>query len=384
MNTVRTSSTNQAGSDTTAKRPRLAFWRAETIGQKLTLGFLVILILLAVSGAVAYVELSRVGANTSSMEDASMRAMSASHLQRLAETSLLPVHDYILTGDPAAKAQFEKDAAELDATIVELGGKPVTPSTGNTMNGMNMSAPNSMPGMSASTPLSTDQLVLLQSFSDKWTDVHNGAEKIFAISNPVANADAIAQLKEMEAAAESMSAYAQSIHEVQMGNVSQSQASANKTIVSTSWFLIAAVVGAFVLGALLSRMIGRAISLPMTQLTQISSNISMGDLDTKVEVQAGGEIGELAGAIERMRTSLKMIIERMSDEEEDLRGWTSQLASHELRRKVRGGIISLGGRKYEVGKTLDGQYVNVKLDYDLREIIITPPFGEAKHLPLNG
>lgn len=375
MGTATTSSNNPNTSGTGSKRSWLALWRAETIGQKLTLGFLVILVLLAVSGAVAYVELAKVGTNASSMEDASMRAMSASHLQRLAETSLLSVHDYILTGDPAAKAQFEKEAADLDATVAELEGKPATTNSSN----MVMGDSNATQSMS----LSSDQMVLLENFNEKWMDVHDGAEKIFAITNPIANADAIAQLKEMEAASESMAAYAQSIHEVQMGNVSQSQLSANKTIVSTSWFLIAAVVGAFVLGALLSRMIGRAISLPMTQLTQISSNISLGDLDTKVEVRGGGEIGELAGAIERMRTSLKMIIERMSDEEEDLRSWTSQLASHELRRKVRGGIISLGGRRYEVGKTLDGQYVNVKLDYDLREIIITPPFGEPKHLPLS-
>ena len=376
MNTTGTSSSQMTMPDTSSKRPRVPFWRAETIGQKLTLGFLVILVLLAVSGVVAYVELSKVGTNTTVMEDSSMRAMSASHLQRLAQTSLLPVHDYILTGDPAAKVQFEKESTELDAIVAELEGKAGSADT------------SSMPGMSmgdsttASTSLSSDQIVLLRSFNEKWRSEHDGAEKIFAITNPVANPEAISQLKEMEASAESMSAYAESIHEVQMENVTQSRISADQTIVNTSWFLIVAVVGSFVLGALLSRLIGRAISVPMARLTQISSNISLGDLDTKVEVGGGGEIGELAGAIERMRTSLKMIIERMSDEEDDLRTWTSQLAARELRRKVRGGIISLGGHKYDVGKTLDGQYVNIKLDYDLREVLIIPPFGEPIHLPL--
>ena len=54
----------------------------------------------------------------------------------------------------------------------------------------------------------------------------------------------------------------------------------------------------------------------------------------------------------------------------------------ELRRKVRGGFIALGGQRYEVGKELDGQFVHVKLDYDLREIVITPPLGEARHMAL--
>lgn len=382
MATARTSA-NQTLPGSTAKRPGIAFWRAERIGQKLTMGFLVILGLLAVSGVVAYVELAKVGANTTTMENASSSAMLASHLQMYAESSLIPVHDYLLTGDPSAKPQFEQIASELDATVTQLGGQPISSS----MPGMNMSQPSTsgMAGMNMGTvePLPADQMVLLQNFNTKWMTVHDGAEKIFNIPNPVGNTDAINQLKEMESAADSMSAYAQSIHEVQMGNVSQSQASANSTIVSTSWFLIAAVVGAFVLGMFLSRLIGRAISQPMMQLTQISSNISLGDLDTKVDIKAGGEIGELAGAIERMRTSLKMIFDRMSDEEEDLRSWTSQLATHQLSRKVRGGIISLGGRRYDVGRELDGQSVFIRLDYDLREIVITPQNGEPRRLPLN-
>jgi hypothetical protein len=35
-----------------------------------------------------------------------------------------------------------------------------------------------------------------------------------------------------------------------------------------------------------------------------------------------------------------------------------------------------------VGKELDSQFVNVKLDYDLRQIVVTPPLGKAKYLVL--
>lgn len=378
MDTTRSAMPETVVHATNAKPARPAFWRAETIGQKLTLGFLLILVLLAASGLVAYFELSVVGKNTRTMEEASMQAMSASHLERLSDTSLIPVHDYLLTGDPAAKAQFDRVSSELDTEVAALQGTPSS------------SASAAMPGMSTgdtgttpTTPkLSPEQSVLLQNFNDKWMAMHGQAEAIFKISDPVGNADAIAQLKAMEASANTMAAYAQSIHEFQMETVSRNQDSVNVTINNTSLFLAGAVMLAFLMGALLSRLIGRAISRPVAHLTQMSSNISLGDLDTKVEVQAGGEIGELAVAIERMRTSLKMIIERLSDEEQDLRTWTAQLAVHELRRKVRGGFIALGGQKYAVGKELDGQFVHVKLDYDMREIVITPPLGEARHLAL--
>ena len=384
-------------------RSRPSLWQAETIGQKLTLGFLVILILLTTSGVVAYVELVTVGNYTKRMEIASMQAMDASHLERLSETVILPIQNYILTGDPMAKAQFDKSTNDLGAIVTELGGNVPAMQTSSSTTGdmggatttdMTTGASNSgatttdssmagMPSSSQSIPLPSGQQGLLTNFIELWTNVHGKAENIFTIPNPVGNQDAINQLKDIEASSQSMAAFAQSIHTVQMDNVSQSQIQANAIIVKTSLFLIIAVVVAFLLGAFLSRMIGRAISRPVAQLTQISNNISLGDLDTKVDVKGGGEIGELAGAIERMRTSLRIIIDRLSDEEEDLRSWAGQLASHELRRKVRGGIITLGGHKYTVGKDLDGQYVYVKLDYDLREIVLTPPSGEIKHLSLS-
>src|SRR5512135_979067 len=119
------------------KSVRPAFWRAETISQKLTLGFLLILALLAASGLVAYIELSVVGQDTRTMENASMQAMSASHLERLAETSLIPLHDYLLTGDPSAKAQFDQVSSELDAEVAALQGKPSSSSSsGADMPGM--------------------------------------------------------------------------------------------------------------------------------------------------------------------------------------------------------------------------------------------------------
>jgi methyl-accepting chemotaxis protein len=249
--------------------------------------------------------------------------MSASHLEQLAETGLIPVHDYLLTGDPSAKTQFNQTSSQLDAEVAALQGKPST-SSGAAMPGMST---GDVATAQTTTKLSPEQSVLVQNFHDMWMEMHDQAEAIFKISDPVGNADAIAQLKAMEASANTMAAYAQSIHEFQMETVSRNQDSVNAIINNTSLFLGGDVMVAFLLGALLSRLIGGAISRPVAHLTQMSSNISLGDLDTKVEVQAGGEIGELAGAIERMRTSLKMIIERLSDEEEDLRTWTAQLAA---------------------------------------------------------
>jgi len=49
----------------------------------------------------------------------------------------------------------------------------------------------------------------------------------------------------------------------------------------------------------------------ITKIIDAANSISRGDLDVPIDVDQPGEIGELASAIERMRTSLKAAIERL-------------------------------------------------------------------------
>jgi len=386
--------TSHPSSRMTLARARAPFWRAETIGQKLGWGFLMLLAVLAVYGAVAYTALATVGTDVASMEADSMQAMEAAHLQRLSETALVPARDYVLTGDPDTKARFDKLAAEIDATIAQLGGDSmvmaVAPTQAGAMAGMGSTAPaveaappqvEVMTSMNA-IALTSEELELLMEVRSSWLSVRAGVEQIFQIPDPVGNQAAINQLAKLESLAERMAAFSQSIHLGGMKNVRLSRESANATIFNTSLFLLGAVGLAILVSILLSRLIGGAITRPMTRLTRMATDISLGELDTRVEVQSKGEIGELASAVERMRTSLKMTIERLAEEEEDLRSWTTQLVDRELRRKVRGGGITLGGQRYEVGRELDGQFVYIKFDLELKEIVVTPAVGAPRRFPL--
>jgi HAMP domain-containing protein len=49
----------------------------------------------------------------------------------------------------------------------------------------------------------------------------------------------------------------------------------------------------------------------MTNIIDAANAISRGDLDVSIDIEQGGEIGELANSIDRMRTSLKAAIERL-------------------------------------------------------------------------
>jgi methyl-accepting chemotaxis protein len=70
--------------------------------------------------------------------------------------------------------------------------------------------------------------------------------------------------------------------------------------------------GATILAVLLISLIaGRAITRPINQLTDVAERISLGELDAQIRIRSKDEIGDLAGAIQRMADSIRLSIERL-------------------------------------------------------------------------
>jgi HAMP domain-containing protein len=51
-------------------------------------------------------------------------------------------------------------------------------------------------------------------------------------------------------------------------------------------------------------------------LSEVADKISMGELDTPIQIKEKGEVGVLAESIERMQTSVKAAIERLQKRKE--------------------------------------------------------------------
>jgi methyl-accepting chemotaxis protein len=75
--------------------------------------------------------------------------------------------------------------------------------------------------------------------------------------------------------------------------------------------MIGFTVIAALLGAGLAVGITRSVTRPVRRLVEVADNMSMGDLDMPIEVTSRDEIGELQESIERMRVSLKTVLERL-------------------------------------------------------------------------
>lgn len=74
-----------------------------------------------------------------------------------------------------------------------------------------------------------------------------------------------------------------------------------------------ASAGILLLGAVLASRISRKIAAPVQQLAEEASRIGRGDLDRRVEVQAGGEVGVLANALNDMVASLNVHVQRLRE-----------------------------------------------------------------------
>ncbi|MFN2144755.1 MAG: HAMP domain-containing protein [Anaerolineales bacterium] len=72
------------------------------------------------------------------------------------------------------------------------------------------------------------------------------------------------------------------------------------------------VVGILVVVLVIAVVIfSRRMLLAIQSIVDAANDISRGDMDVPIDVEQGGEIGELAQAIDRMRTSLRAAIERL-------------------------------------------------------------------------
>lgn len=78
------------------------------------------------------------------------------------------------------------------------------------------------------------------------------------------------------------------------------------------------VIILFVLLILLVRIYfyARSVVHPIRYLSEVANKISMGELDTPIQIKQRGEVGALAESIERMQTSVKAAIERLQKRKE--------------------------------------------------------------------
>jgi methyl-accepting chemotaxis protein len=79
---------------------------------------------------------------------------------------------------------------------------------------------------------------------------------------------------------------------------------------AVGWNIIWFMVGAVLVAALAGVMVAQSVVRPVVKLTELADAMSIGDLETPIEVKSRDELGKLGDALERTRLSLRLAIER--------------------------------------------------------------------------
>ncbi len=76
--------------------------------------------------------------------------------------------------------------------------------------------------------------------------------------------------------------------------------------------IVGLLVGALAAGLALAVFLTRGIARRVLRLKEIADRVSMGDLETPIDIESNDAIGDLANSLERMRASLKAAMARLN------------------------------------------------------------------------
>ncbi len=94
-------------------------------------------------------------------------------------------------------------------------------------------------------------------------------------------------------------------------NLGWLQASSHNAAIQSVFLTIGIIAAGLLLAIAAATWFANQTAKPIVALTQAADRISLGELETPITSNQNNELGDLAGAVERMRVSLKTAIERL-------------------------------------------------------------------------
>jgi methyl-accepting chemotaxis protein len=280
------------------------------IRTRLGLGFAAMLLLVIVTAVVGIVSLNRIG-----------ESMATVRKQADQSAELGSIHAGVLTYESNLLTTLENPSATslLNAKVMLAGLNDEITDYEHPMRPEDLS----MSEWSAAYPEAAQSCTAhchvgptLMAVEEKRVAFTKAAEECLAqpeILAPagVQSANLPAAQKSIGSAAEALLLATDTMAQEQLGSLSRVQTLVGAIESSTRRLMFASAIAATILGVLLAITITRSITLPLANLVNVSDKISTGELDTPVPVAAKDEIGELAQSMERMRISIKALVERM-------------------------------------------------------------------------
>ncbi|MBI5299147.1 MAG: HAMP domain-containing protein, partial [Deltaproteobacteria bacterium] len=251
------------------------------IGMKLVLGFGTGIILLIILGSFTYYALTRTGKGTDIIHKRALDMETVADLQILSSQFVMPVNDYIITGNAKYKGEFDNLEGKLAAQIAKIRQMELTP----------------------------DDKAIIEEIVGNFDEVKKHAKEIFALTITGINVEAANIMEEMDYKhAAPMIESAEKLHETNRTRMEEqmSEIVAMRKMINIL-FGILIFLGA-TLAAVLATIITRAITRSVAEIVKVCNAVANeGDLEHEIKIESQDEIGQMALAFRNMMNHLKKL-----------------------------------------------------------------------------
>lgn len=265
------------------------------IRKKLLATFSAMLIPLMILAAMGYIHNRATHRAASLVETISEERVKAEGLRSEMERVLMPVHDYIITGDRKYINAFREASAVLERRIAE--------------------AEEILPG--TATPHVLEEREILDEVRTAWAKIKGISSRVFAIPHLAENREAAGIMEEMDyKLAYPAIGRLKRWQEIDAEEYRKAVEAANRLRHLTWGVMAASIFIMTALGILFSLFYSRRFVMPIEAIRRRANEIAGGSFTGKIDIKTGDELEELANAMNGMSAKLNDLYSELRESEE--------------------------------------------------------------------
>lgn len=254
------------------------------IKAKLLLGFMSLVVLIVILSSMSYISMKSMGEQSDVLQAHAGEIESAADVQVGAMDLLMPVNDYLITGDIAEREHFEKILPEVRSKLDLL-----------------------------EKDASEEQRQIIGKARAKLDDLERQGRSVLNRKvDATAEKSAADAMIEYDMTGEEVKGIIEELHESLKSDMAGAMEKADSTENNAIKLLLIMSAVSTLLGVGIGLLLSRAIIRPLLQVVEMAKRVADGDLTGNITINSKDELGDLGQAITRMTKSLVDMINKVN------------------------------------------------------------------------
>lgn len=306
-----------------------------SIKYKMLAAFMVVVSLMLVLSLYSNHSLTNIGKTVDSLIEHAHEMENVGDIQVMANAVLMPVNDYLISGDKAEAGLFAEKVTELERLIKKR----------------------------RELQISDKERDIIQELERKLSSLKERGSKILAmnVNASASSAHAIA-MEEFDKIGDEVTKSGEDLHEIIREEVSETSKASQSIITTAKRVLLAVSAISIVLGIALGLFISQSIATRIHRLVGHAQRISAGDLTADIIVDSKDETGQLLFAMKNMVEKLREIVVDVKTASDNVASGSQQMSSSS--EEMSQGASEQASSVEEVSSSMEEMVSNVRQNAD--------------------